>query len=433
MASGLASVPAWDRIGDTLPWYRQVATNDRPAKYLIARRVPVGVDLDADADALWDAHVDATERLLDRRRAIDDGQLTIDALAPAEPSLMDLSVELVDRMLSDCVFCRWRCEVDRTADPLEKGERREDGDGPDKPGKRGTCQLAETSRVGSFFHHRGEEDVFRGTEGSGTIFFSSCNMRCSFCQNGRISTDKDRGLEMTPEDLALAAWQLRLEGCHNVNWVGGEPAIHLHTIVRAIAELGWLDPDPGELERIGQVKSDRRAGLVRFPSATRDPANADHRGRFNVPILWNSNFFLSEEALRILRPLVDVWLPDFKFGPGECAVELSRTPWYWETLTRNLERVHAWGEDVLVRHLVMPNHVDCCTEPVLGWLADHAPDWPVNVMDQFHPDCRCDPSSEDYEERYEEISRRSTHDEIRRAYGIADDLGLRWETLSLEG
>src|SRR5262249_28144799 len=78
------------------------------------------------------------------------------------------------------------------------------------------------SRVSSHFHHTGEELFYRGTEGSGTIFFTSCNMRCAFCQNGDISTDKDNGEETDPRTLAAMAWTLRREGCHNINWVGGE-------------------------------------------------------------------------------------------------------------------------------------------------------------------------------------------------------------------
>ena len=70
-------------------------------------------------------------------------------------------------------------------------------------------------------------------------------MRCSFCQNGDISTDKDNGIPITPSALALMAWQLRMEGCHNVNWVGGEPTIHLHTIIEAINLLNsFSKPDP---------------------------------------------------------------------------------------------------------------------------------------------------------------------------------------------
>jgi putative pyruvate formate lyase activating enzyme len=87
-------------------------------------------------------------------------------------------------------------------------------------------------------------------------------------------------------------------------------------------------------------------------------------------MLWNSNFFMTLESMKILRLLTDVWLPDFKFGPGRCAMALAKTPWYWETVTRNLGLIAEWGEDYSIRHLVMPNHVECCTYPVLGWIAE---------------------------------------------------------------
>ena len=74
-----------------------------------------------------------------------------------------------------------------------------------------------------------------------------------------------------------------------------------------------------------------------------------------------SNFFMTLESMKILRVLGDVWLPDFKFGPGRCAMALAKTPWYWETVTRNIALIAEWGEDFSIRHLVMPNHVECCT------------------------------------------------------------------------
>ena len=81
-----------------------------------------------------------------------------------------------------------------------------------------------------------------------------------------------------------------------------------------------------------------------------------------------------------------MWLPDFKFGPGRCAMSLAKTPWYWETVTGNLAHIHDCGENFTIRHLVMPNHVECCTYPVLDWLAEHMPEVPINIMDQYHPD-----------------------------------------------
>ena len=134
----------------------------------------------------------------------------------------------------------------------------------------------------------GEELFYRGTEGSGTIFFTSCNMRCAFCQNGDISTDKDNGEETDPRTLASMAWTLRREGCHNINWVGGEVVIHLHAIVDAIALLGRdFTPSPAELARARKTKADR------FWQFDDIPAAALFDGAFNAPMLWNSNFFMT--------------------------------------------------------------------------------------------------------------------------------------------
>jgi putative pyruvate formate lyase activating enzyme len=251
-------------------------------------------------------------------------------------------------------------------------------------------------------------------------------MRCGFCQNGDISTDKDNGRAVSPRTLATMAWLLRAEGCHNVNWVGGEVTIHLHTIVEAISLLEDLRPTDQDLRAARGAKSDSYFG---FPLR---PNEANYSGAFNAPMLWNSNFFMSAAALEVLRLLMDVWLPDLKFGPGKCGVLLSRTPWYWETVTENIRTIHDWGEDFTIRHLVMPNHVECCTRPVLDWIAENMPDVPVNVMDQYHPDNLCEPCSPKYDPKYAEIARRPTGQEVLQAFSYAKDLGLRFEALSYE-
>lgn len=376
-------------LAHRLDWYRQVAANRLPAKFLMARRIQ-GDDGFAGwtEERLWSHLDELTPSFLQLREEVRQGR----KLPPAvSPNLLDLVVELSNRMLTHCNFCRWNCRVDRSA-----------------PTKYGACQLAEETRVSSYFHHRGEELIFRGSHGSGTIFFTSCNMRCSFCQNGDISTDKDNGQVVDPEELAAMAWQLRREGCHNVNWVGGDPTIHLHTILKAIALLGeGLPPDRGALGRSLRVKSDM---FVSYQDLA--PESWSYRGEFNVPMLWNSNFFMSEQTMKLLRLVIDVWLPDFKFGPGKCAVKLARTPWYWETVTGNLALLERWREDYALRHLVMPNHVECCTRAVLDWIAEHAPEAPVNVMDQYHPDMACDPRSPRYQEKYAELSRRPTRSSL---------------------
>jgi putative pyruvate formate lyase activating enzyme len=275
--------------------------------------------------------------------------------------------------------------------------------------------------------------------GSGTIFFTSCNMRCSFCQNGDISTDKDNGIPITPNLLALMIWQLRMEGCHNTNWVGGDPTIHLHTIVQAISMLdSFKMPNidkkkEGDLNYIEAIKADNRNYNNYFSTWKMNSEYAFyHKRLFNSPQLWNSNFFMSKETMCILRSLMDAWLPDFKFGPGKCALHLSRTPWYWDTVTNNLRLIYEWGEDFVIRHLIMPNHVECCTKPVLEWIARNMPEVPINIMDQYHPDNLCDPISPKYREHYSEIARSPSEEEIIRSYQYAKDLGLNFETLSYE-
>jgi putative pyruvate formate lyase activating enzyme len=407
----LAQLSVWQdpAIRNALSWYLEVAENRHPAKFRIAATVATQLDLEASSeDALWAELDRLTSIFLARWQAIGAGA----PLPPAapEPSLLELCRELVYRMLKHCNFCPWNCRIDRVAGT-----------------KFGACKLAAGSRVSSHFHHTGEELFYRGTQGSGTIFFTSCNMRCAFCQNGDISTDKDNGKETDPRTLAAMAWMLRREGCHNINWVGGEVVIHLHTIVDAIALLGRdYTPSPAELASARKTKADRFLWFNQAPSASA------YEGAFNAPMLWNSNFFITLESMKILRILTDVWLPDFKFGPGRCAMTLAKTPWYWETVTRNIALLHDWGEDFSIRHLVMPNHVECCTYPVLEWIAAHVPAAPVNVMAQFRPDNFCNPATPKYRDKYAEIARRPTRSELDRSWRRAQELGLQFETASFE-
>jgi putative pyruvate formate lyase activating enzyme len=299
----LADMRIWDDrvIRGALSWYLDVAENRRPAKFRIAATLAAELDpAAADEDVLWTEFDRLTPIFLARWQAIRAG-----APLPPEargPSLLELTRELAYRMLAHCNFCPWDCRVDRVTGA-----------------KFGACRLASASRVSSHFHHTGEELFYRGSQGSGTIFFTSCNMRCAFCQNGDISTDKDNGEETDPRTLAAMAWTLRREGCHNINWVGGEVVIHLHAIVDAIALLGRdFTPTSAELKRARRTKADRFFWYDERPEA------AEYNGKFNAPMLWNSNFFMTLESMKILRVLADVWLPDFKFGPDRCAMTLAK-------------------------------------------------------------------------------------------------------------
>jgi putative pyruvate formate lyase activating enzyme len=159
--SDLGSLRIWDdpRVRSALSWYLSVAENRRPAKFRIAATVATRLDLAGSSeDALW-AEIDRlTPIFLDRWRAIRAGA----SLPPAAegPSLLELTRELAYRMLSHCNFCPWDCRVDRVTGA-----------------KLGACKLASSSRVSSHFHRTGEELFYGGMQGSGTIFFTSCN-RC---------------------------------------------------------------------------------------------------------------------------------------------------------------------------------------------------------------------------------------------------------------
>lgn len=399
-------------VRDRLGWYYSVATNSMPAKYLICKRVPVDPSIyNMDIDGLWKEYDAALERFIRLWSDVRSRSVTINDVPIAKVNLLDLLLAIVKGSLHACNFCRWQCKVDRTTG-----------------GKLGACKLEAESRVSTFFHHMGEELVFRGSKGSGTIFFTSCNMRCVFCQNGDISTDRFNGSVVTPYMIALMAYKLRLEGCHNINWVGGEPTIHLHSIVEAIHEMSRLiiGKVRGELFMIKSINADMPYEYAMSHS------NAFYAGEFNVPQLWNSNFFMSREALNVLRCLMDVWLPDLKFGSNKCSLRLARTPWYWETVTNNIKQVHYWGEDMVIRHLIMPGHVECCTKPVLEWVADNMPEVLINIMDQYRPENYCDPYSPNYDPAYKDMARLPSRQEIDEAYRYAKSLDLNFEMITFE-
>ena len=258
-------------VAQRLSWYRQVMIGRSPAKFMLCRKVPVQIDLDgANEEELWRAHDDASQKLTElvantARRSNDAWNLE-----NVSPNVVDLDSELVDRMLEHCNFCEWDCRVNRAE------------------GKVGFCRLDSTTSVGSFFHHTGEEAPLIGTEeegGSGTIFFESCNAHCVFCQNWDISQPKTKdsitGEVVMPIRLAQIADQLAGEGAGNINYVGGEPTVDLHTIVNSLKYM------------------------------TR-----------SVPLIWNSNMYCTIETMRILADLIDLWLPDFKFWNDECARRL---------------------------------------------------------------------------------------------------------------
>ncbi len=320
-------------------------------------------------DQLWRLHAQASEEFEEMRAAIKADRVSLADIPSPKANFLELKVELASRMLTACTFCEWRCGVDRSSDRF------------------GVCRLTSVSRLHSAFHHMGEESPLIGENqgGSGTIFFSGCTFHCVFCQNYDCSLDPESGRDINPRELSSVIARLRREGVANVNFVGGDPIPNMHNVLAALA-------------------------------------NTD----VNVPTVWNSNMYATEEGMRLLLEVTDFWLPDFKFGNDECARRLARVKDYLRVVTRNHILAYHSG-DMIVRHLVMPNHMDCCTKPVLDFLAKEMPGVLVNVMDQYHP------ANEVVRDtaRWRDISRRLTRQEAREAWDYAGSLGLDFEAISM--
>jgi len=323
-------------------FYSILENRERPA-YLAAKNYRVNVDLspDTSTDQLWDVH----DRVLQGTCDFEDQESPV--------SLLDLKIELVQRMLGSCRLCENNCGVNR----LE--------------GEVGFCGVSET-RVDTFFLHFGEEPEIVP---SFTVFFTGCTFKCVYCQNHGISQHPERGDIIPPEKMASL---IEINAGSNINWVGGDPGPHLLYILEILRE-----------------------------------------SRTHKPQLWNSNLYQSTPTMRILQGVMDVFLSDFKYGTDACALRLSKVKNYGEVTRRNhLEgqkevRIgdHAIKPDFIIRHLVLPNHYRCCSEPVIQWLKENMDDPCINVMSQYHPEYKA--------HECEDISRRISMEEFRKLKRMA--------------
>ncbi|MGZ5539935.1 MAG: radical SAM protein [Halobacteriota archaeon] len=276
------------------------------------------------------------------------------------PSLLDLKIEIAHRIHRSCHFCERRCSTDRAQKP-------------------GFCGVVE-SKYSSEFLHYGEE---RELVPSHTIFFTGCTLKCVFCQNWDIARHPNAGLVCDPQALARRIYARSMAGSRNVNWVGGDPTPHISVILETMRALATLEREIG--------------------------ADAQF---LNVPMVFNSNAYYSTEACKLLDGVIDVYLSDFKYGNDACAHRYSNVDNYVGTVTRNLL---ASKDRLIVRHLVMPSHIRCCTEPIVKWVREHAPDVKFNLMFQYAP----------YNVvNYPEMNRYVNNAERRAALNIAKGLNL---------
>ncbi|MHA2183296.1 MAG: radical SAM protein [Promethearchaeota archaeon] len=224
---------------------------------------------------------------------------------------------------------------------------------------------------------------------SGTIFFQGCNFGCVFCQNYDISQAwkerkelDDIAQKINVKSLAAVAEKLAKRGALNINYVGGDPIPNIHTIV----------------------------GSLNLQTT-------------NITQLWNSNFYLSDRALSLIIDLIDFWLPDFKYGNNKCGKKYSGVENYFDFVARNHKRVHDEGSgEIIIRHLVMPGHIECCSLPILDYIAKDLPKAVVNIMGQYRPQY--------HSFNYPEINRSPTSQEMQDVKNYASHLGILYEPVS---
>lgn len=337
----------------SLARYFDVSQNKKPAKFQISKKVAAEFDSTHSLEELWKKHTNSTAQFQTLEHQIDTGKNISDIPQPPK-SYLDLKIEIANQILQNCHFCNRKCGVNRTA------------------GEKGFCGCGKTINVSSIFPHLGEEPELVP---SGTIFTMGCTMRCLHCQNWAISQWAEDAVEYSPEELAREVENLRLGGCHNVNLVGGDPT-------------SWL---PLWLQTFKHVA-------------------------VNMPVVWNSNAYYSPETAELLAGFADVYLLDFKYGSGDCAKRLSEAPDYWEVCTRNHLSAKRYGE-LLVRVLVLPRHLECCTKPILDWIAKNlGVETRVNLMFQYRPKWRAHETTE--------LRRRLTASEMEQAVRLAEAAGL---------
>jgi putative pyruvate formate lyase activating enzyme len=282
----------------------------------------------------------------------------------------DNRIQAADVLTSPCVLCPRNCRVDRFK------------------GQKGFCKAGSGLTISSIFPHHGEEPPISGEHGSGTVFFSHCSLCCCFCQNYQISQEGE-GQVFTVEQLAQSMLNLQKQQVHNINFVTGTH--YLPWILRAI--------------RI-----------------------AKQEGLF-IPLVWNSSGYETVEAVSLLKGIVDVFLPDMKYGSNEPALKYCAAPDYVEynravikkmfkmvgPLTTDKNGVAKRG--ICIRHLVLPEKASH-TDAILSFLesAFDTSDITLSLMAQFSPMYKAS--------QFTELSRRITLAEYAEVQKKCEAIGL---------
>ena len=291
---------------------------------------------------------------LPKTRDADDARRRADgAPALSRPSRIAAALQPHDHY-TDCQLCEHRCGVNRAE------------------GELGRCKADSTARV---FRHRIEYGEELELIPSHLFYLSGCDLRCAFCIAGANAFDPGRGIELTSEFFNDAVEWGRRRGAKNIQWVGGEPTIHLPAILRVMADCPRLPP-----------------------------------------VVWKSDFHGTPEAFELLHGSVDVYVADFKFGNDACAKRLAGIDNYVQIVTRNLQ-IAARQSRLIVRHLLLPGHAECCYDPIVSWMHASLPDVPFSLRDGYLPSWRS--------QHYAELAKPLPQADARRARELAHHGGLR--------
>lgn len=297
----------------------------------------------------------------------------LDTFTPAyklmSPRVLSEKIREAEEILQKCTLCPRECRIDRTS------------------GEKGFCKTGDKPFLSSWGPHFGEERPLVGRFGSGTIFFSNCNLGCLFCQNYSIS-HLGEGIETSFEKLAAIMLGLQHSGCHNINFV--TPTHQMPMILRAI-----------------QIAVEN--GL-------------------NVPIVYNCGGYESLHSLKILEGVVDIYMPDFKYIDPEMALKYSYAKDYPEAAKAALKEMHRQVGDLiidngialrglLVRHLVLPEGIAGTAGVVKFISEDISKDTYINIMDQYHP---CYKAFD-----HPPMNRKITQREFKEAVRLALEAGLK--------
>jgi len=280
-------------------------------------------------------------------------------------------VRAAQAALRDCALCPWACHVDRTQ-------------------KIGFCRTGAEAIVSSAFPHMGEEDPLTGLNGSGTIFFAQCNMRCQFCQNYEIS-QLGQGQPISTERLAEIMLRLQAAGCHNINFVSPT-----HVIPQIIAAV-YLAAQEG----------------------------------LRIPLVYNTGGYDALEGLRLLDGIIDIYMPDMKYADAALAQKYSKIRDYPHHNRAAVREMHRQVGDLqldeqgiatrglLVRHLVLPEGIAGTAEIVRFLAEEISPNTYINVMGQYRPTWRV------AERQIAPLNRPVTWQEVEEARAMARQAGLR--------